>query len=156
MASVRNHSTVVRGHDARAEAAALRSRLGAARADLARLEAEGHGEHFGDGAEKTEVAGFKENARRKAAYDAEALVFRSRLTEVKGGGGGTAADAAALRARAERAEAESANLRDILMRQRTIKGFYIPPKPGYEKRLAEVRELEARLGMCSVCDDDGD
>ena len=47
----------------------------------------------------------------------------------------------------ERAEAESRNLRDIILRQKSIKGFWIAPKAGYLKKLAEVRELEARLGM---------
>ena len=38
-----------------------------------------------------------------------------------------------------------ANLRDIMLRQQSIKGFYFPPKPGYQKAAAEVRALEARL-----------
>ena len=38
--------------------------------------------------------------------------------------------AAVLKARAERAQAEAANLRDIILRQRSIKGFWHGASPG--------------------------
>jgi len=56
----------------------------------------------------------------------------------------------ALRAKAEAATAESDNLRDIMMRQKSIKGFWIAPKASYTKKLAEVRELETRAAMLGL------
>ena len=50
-------------------------------------------------------------------------------------------------ARAENAEAESSNLRDIVLRQKSIKGFWIAPKGSYLKKVAEIKELEARARM---------
>lgn len=149
MAVVRNQATVVVGQDAAAEAFAASRMLEAARAEVARLEAEGHGERFGENADATSIASFKENVRRKAVYDAEALEYRARLTEAKANGAG-AAEEKALRARAEAAAAESANLRDIILRQKSIKGFWIAPGKGYIKRLAEVKELEARAAMLGL------
>ncbi len=143
MAVVRNRLTAVVGTDAAAEAALVAGQLAAARSELARLEAEGHGARFGDDADAPSIAQFKENVRRKAAYDDEALEVRARLAEAQASGG----EVAGLSTRAERAEAESANLRDILLRQKSIKGFFIPPKASYAKMQAEIRELEARLGM---------
>ena len=147
MAVVRNQATVVAGQDAAEERHAAVQRLEAARAELARLEAEGFGERFGDAADTTTVAGFRDNVRRKGEKDGEALRARARLAEVVARGGEGSAEATALRGRAEAAEAESANLRDIVLRQKSIKGFWIAPKAGYVKKEAEVRELEERVAM---------
>ena len=149
MQVVRNNTAVVVGQDAAAEARSVQMLLFEARAELARLEADGHGERFGESADKPAVAQFKENVRRKAGYDAEAVEARSMLAEAKAGGGG-GERAAAWRARAERAEAESDNLRDIVLRQKSIKGLWTAPKASYLKKAAEVRELEARLRGCSI------
>ena len=147
LAVVRNQATVVAGQDAAEERHAAVQRLEAARAELARLEAEGFGERFGDAADTTTVAGFRDNVRRKGEKDGEALRARARLAEVVARGSEGSAEATALRGRAEAAEAESANLRDIVLRQKSIKGFWIAPKAGYVKKEAEVRELEERVAM---------
>ena len=79
----------------------------------------------------------------QAAYDAEALQLRAALTEARADNGGSSSRLASLRARADAAAAESANLCDIILRQKSIRGFWIAPKASYTKKLAEVRELEA-------------
>lgn len=118
--------------------------LRAARGELERLEAEGHGEGFGPAADGTSRASFEENAQRKRAYDDEALAARARLAEATAtaadGGGGAVAE---LRRRVSRAEAESANLRDILLRQKSIRGFWVAPKASWVRQAARVRQLEA-------------
>ena len=88
--------------------------LSAARDELARLELDGHGEKFGDAEGPSAIAQFKDNVRRKAAMDKEALEARSMLAELRSN---DPAKASALRTRAENAEAESRNLRDIILRQ---------------------------------------
>ena len=56
----------------------------------------------------------------------------------------------ALEARVHAAAAEAANYRDIVMRQKTIKGFFIAPKATYVAKEAEVRALEAQLAQLGV------
>ena len=147
MAVVRTQATVISGQDAAAEAQLAAQRLSAARVEMERLEALGFGERFGEAADVTSIASFKENVRRKGEKDAEALGARGRLAEVLARGGKGTPEALALQSRAEGAELESANLRDIVLRQKSIKGFWIAPKAGYVKKQADVRELEARLAM---------
>ena len=56
----------------------------------------------------------------------------------------------ALEARVHAAAAEAANYRDIVMRRKTIKGFFIAPKATYVAKEAEVRALEAQLAQLGV------
>ena len=56
----------------------------------------------------------------------------------------------AARTKAEQAEAESANLRDIVLRQKSIRGFWVAPKASFVKKQAELRDLEARVAMLGV------
>ena len=147
MAVVRTQATVISGQDAAAEAQLAAQRLDAARVEMERLEAQGFGERFGEAADVTTIASFQENVRRKGEKDAEALAARGQLAEVLARGGKGTLEALALQRRAEGAELESANLRDIILRQKSIKGFWIAPKAGYVKKQADVRELEARLAM---------
>ena len=98
---------------------------------------------------------YTENARRKQAFDAEALEAQSMLAEILGGADAEAArarstEAATARARADRAKAESNNLRDIMVRQRHIRGFYVAPKSSYVSKAAQVKEMEERLRMMGV------
>jgi len=154
MAVVRNEAAVVVGQDAADEAGALKLRLEVARAELAALAARGCGERFGEGSDAPSVAQFRENVRRKAEYDALALQARSQLTEAAveaaHGGEAAASQMESLRLRAEGAAAESANLHDILLRQRSIRGFYIAPKASYVHKEAEIRELVARIRMVEL------
>ena len=122
----------------------MRAQVAAARAALAALEAAGHGERFGANAAPSEVRAFRENTHRFEAEEAAARVARSRLAELKAVGA-SAAEIAAVRSRAEAHALEAANYRDILLRQKSIKDFYYPPKAGYTAKAAAIRELEAEL-----------
>ena len=42
---------------------------------------------------------------------------------------------------------EAENYRMILLRQQSIKGFWIEPTKGYGAKLSEAKALEAQLGM---------
>ena len=130
MAVVRNNATVAVHQDAAHEARSAEMLLSAARDELARLELDGHGEKFGDAEGPSAIAQFKDNVRRKAAMDREALEARSMLAELRSN---DPSKASALRTRAENAEAESRNLRDIILRQKSIKGFWIAPKAAYTR-----------------------
>ena len=65
---------------------------------------------------------------------------------------GTGAPASALRAaegKVAAAVAEAENYRGILMRQQSIKGFWIEATPSYMQKVQQAKALEARLAM--VC-----
>ena len=42
---------------------------------------------------------------------------------------------------------EAENYRMILLRQQSIKGFWIEPTKGYVAKVSEAKALEAQLGM---------
>ena len=148
MCGVRTAATVVVGADAQAEIEAARWALAAARAALAQLEAGGFGEHFGPDAVPSEVRSFQENVRRLAEEEAAGRRLRAEAAEHKARGDAplkALRTLSELQARAAQHEAEAANLRDILARQKTIRGFWVAPSKGYVQKASEVRQLEARL-----------
>mmetsp|Transcript_117969 Transcript_117969/g.328732 ORF Transcript_117969/g.328732 Transcript_117969/m.328732 type:complete len:167 (-) Transcript_117969:30-530(-) len=149
MAKVRNTAAVVVGQDAGEELAQLRAQLVAARAGLTKLELDGMGERFDPSAAPNEVRSFKENMQRVAAEEARVREAKAELAELRASQAG-ADDVAAAANRAEAAALELQNYRDIILRQKSIKGFYIPAKPGYLAKLAEVRELEGRLSQLEL------
>ncbi len=65
---------------------------------------------------------------------------------------GAGAPASALRAAESRvaaAVAEAENYRGILMRQKSIKGFWLEATPSYVQKVQQAKGLEARLAMVS-------
>ena len=150
MAGVRQLNTAVAGAvDVGREAEAAAARLAAARAALRQLEVDGMGERFGPAATDSAVRSFHENCARVDDEEASCRRAKAALAEAK------AADAPAealraLEARVHAAAAEAANYRDIVMRQKTIKGFFIAPKATYVAKEAEVRALEAQLAQLGV------
>jgi hypothetical protein len=166
MASVVSRAVRVVGSDAGGEAAALAAELRAARQALAALAEAGHGERFSAAAAAHEVRSFQENQRRAEDEEAAARRARVRLAELRakagsmgggggggggsgggGGGGGGDTEIAAVAASAEAHAAEAANYRDIVLRQKSIKGFYVAPKAGYLAKAAAIRHIEAQLGQ---------
>ena len=129
------------------EAAA--ARLAAARAALRQLEVDGMGERFGPAATDSAVRSFHENCARVDDEEASCRRAKAALAEAKAAGAPTEA-LRALEARVHAAAAEAANYRDIVMRQKTIKGFFIAPKATYVAKEAEVRALEAQLAQLGV------
>ena len=157
MAAVRTAATVVVGTDAAGEVANVRAQCEAARARLAQLEREGHGEWWSDDPNHaSEIKSIRENMRRQEAEEAAAKRARAELAEAKArakvaaGGGGRAdygSAVAALAARVEKYEKEGQGVREVLERQLTIERLYRPPKAAYASQAAQVRQLEMQLSM---------
>merc|ERR1719329_1294750 len=107
-------------------------------------------EGFGPQAMPNEVRSFQENARRLASEEANMRQAKAELAELKASGSASPDAIAAAAARALAASSEAENYRMILLRQKSIKGFYIPAKPGYVMKCAEVRALEEQLAQLEV------
>ena len=157
LANVVTRAAVVLGSDAGAEEVALRTRLAEVEHEIARLKACGQGGRFGEGAAASEQHSFLENVRRRDEEVGKASVALQLLAEARGaaatsrGGGGEGAWArervAVLKARAERAHAEAANLRDIILRQKSIKGFWHEASPGFVQYESLRVHLMGQLAM---------
>ena len=143
MSCVSNRATVVAGTDAGAEARGTRAALVRARARLHELEAAGHGGRFGPAADAVGRRSFLDNRAEHA--ECARAVARLRGARAEASAEGRAADARALGRRIESARAQEDNLRDIMLRQKNIKGFWAEPKQAFVAQEAEVRRLEAQL-----------
>eukprot|EP01046_Picozoa_sp_COSAG06_P038106 COSAG06_NODE_4369_length_4326_cov_202.067660_2_plen_131_part_00 len=129
------------------------------RAQMAEMERQGLGGRFGQGVAPSEARSFEQNRARLALEERKIHDSRSELSELKarqggaGGrkGGGSAAAAAqrAVEGKVAAAVAEAENYRMILLRQQSIKGFWIEPTPSYVQKAQQVKALEARLEMVS-------
>ena len=144
MGALRAAATVAVGRDASDDLRRTRGALVAARTALEQMEADGLGETFG--ATVSEVRTFKQNRARFEQEDSAARAARAELVEARGSGASTR-ELAAIEARAESAEAEAANYRDIVFRQKTIKGFYAPPKACAVSKAAEIKQLEMQVAQ---------
>lgn len=152
LGAVRTTATVV-VQDAHEVAEDVRTRLRDARAALVRLEATGHGGHFGGQAH--EVRLFKENIARFRWEERLSRQMSGQTAELTSAGTDPEKVAeAGMRARAHAAEA--ANYRDIVLRQNSIAGLFTPPKPAYLAKAALVKQLEAKLTQLGLADEAGD
>ena len=124
MAFVENRATKVIGRDAEAERASVEASLATVRAELIGLEAEGKGGRFGDGVVACVARSFEAN-RAKLAAEEKVTASRSELAEVRSRGHYNPDAIRALEALVARAVAEVENCRNILLRQKSIKGIWI-------------------------------
>merc|ERR1712228_538918 len=107
------------------------------------MEADGMGEHFGPQAAPGEIRSFQENVKRLNREEVAARTARAELAELKACGGASAETLAAAATRVEAADVEANNYKMIILRQKSIKGFYFAAKAGYTAKCAEKKELEA-------------
>eukprot|EP00994_Dinema_validum_P009355 NODE_919_length_1235_cov_72.346543_g687_i0.p1 GENE.NODE_919_length_1235_cov_72.346543_g687_i0~~NODE_919_length_1235_cov_72.346543_g687_i0.p1 ORF type:complete len:255 (-),score=40.90 NODE_919_length_1235_cov_72.346543_g687_i0:271-1035(-) len=149
MSVVRTTATAVVGQEVGGELAMAQQALETTRRALAQMETAGMGERFASDAVPSEIRQFQDNTKRLAAEEAKARAAREALAEAKAKDEGGSTDIERLQQQAAVAEKEAHNLRDILLRQKSIKGFWIPPKPGYLAKLAEFKHLEGQLQMLS-------
>ena len=142
MAVVKDTATVVVGVDEGAERSQLEALLACSRSQLRAMEEKGQGGRFGATAMECEKHAYNDNRRRMAAYEVESRELRAEILEITASG---EKPPSALVTKAKNADLEASNLRDILVRQNSIKGFWIPPTSGYTARQQAVKQLEARL-----------
>ena len=79
-----------------------------------------------------------------AVLHSEAKSLRARLVEAKSQQNASER-VAALQAKLAAAEEAAANLGDVIMRQKTIRGLWIPAKPLYVKAEAELKHARGQL-----------
>ena len=136
MAQVSNQATKVVGSDAGDEARKLRRQIASLRAEVRDMKAKGMEGGINEGAPTSEAKSLVANIKR---YDkAKRLVVKLRTEIVESGGGGKS------KALLE-AEDYEAIIRDIVMRQKTIKYLWTDPKPKYITAVGELAALEERL-----------
>ena len=148
MTKISNKATLVVGENARdAEAGALEA-LRAARHELAGMDAAGLGPRFDEGACASEVRSYLSNVEQLERMKAGCLRAREQLVEAKAqaeGGGGRSV--ARLGAQVEKLDFQASNMRDIVLRQKSIKGFVRDAGRGYQNLQGEIRRLEAQVTL---------
>ena len=93
---------------------------------------------------------FKENVARVTREEALARESQRRLAEMKASGTVGSDEITRVTRQAEGHRLEASNYRDIVLRQRSIKGFYFQPKAGYEAKEAQMRAIEAQMAILGV------
>ena len=113
-------------------------------AKLALLKQAGHGGRFGPDVPASEQRSFRDNMRRHEEEVGKASAAKQLVVEARAARRAPGA-VRELQERADKAAAEAANLRDILLRQKSIKGFYFAPSPQHEQLEARRKQLAAAL-----------
>jgi hypothetical protein len=155
MTRVQNSATVVvRGEGSEAAAmnpGQVRQALALAQAQLADLESSGRGQRFGSGpgVSALEVQQLKDNIRKHkeaelAAVRAKEMLVEAKASRVSG------PQLEALQGQVKDKQFQVTNFRDIIMRQKSIHGLWIPASGAYKAKLAEIRDLEVALQMAGA------
>ena len=145
MGALRTRATVVQSSTVAGEVKAINLQLSKARPALAEMEANGYAEKFGKAAEPTAIKTFNENTRHLLALEAAIREEKAAMAELGARGEGRSAQAAETALSLREASAEWADLSELIVRQKSIPGFYIPARAVYTIKLAEIRALEGRL-----------
>lgn len=143
MAVVRNAPTVVvnSAADTARSVQAARRALTSARAELARLEADGQGSGFAAGCAAHEKKMLQSNMDALDEQDQMVKRCVAEIAEERTRGASTRELEARLALASEKAE----NLRANVWRQQSIKGLWTQPTPAYTRKLGEVKELESQI-----------
>ena len=154
MLRVRNNATVVVGQDADEVADDVARQLGQARRDLAALERKGLGPRFAAGSNASEMKSFLRNQALSESLKVKLTEARQDLSEVRGRGegkssgrGGRGGLAESMADKVKELEFQVENIRMILLRQKSIKGFYKEPSSSFTAKQAEIRALEASMKL---------
>lgn len=129
------------------EIRALQDQIAALKSLLGQMRCDGLGGRFGEGVAANEKRAFEENNAHWEEWKKEALRLQGELTELKAREPEAGERHEDLTSRITQVKFQADNMRDIILRQKSIKGFWYPPTPGFVARQAEMRELEARLQM---------
>ena len=135
------------GHtvDGASERIKLEATLAALRQELKQLAAAGHGGGFAPGSAPSEVKTFRENQAKHAAEQGKVVAFCSALAELKASAAPAPGQLAAMEGKVSRAVESAENLRMILLRQQSIKGFWREPSHSHRAKAAEIKAMEAQL-----------
>ena len=143
LSSVRTSAAVEASADATEVYGRAEAELRSLRQDLAEMEAAGLGGTFGDDFPESEKKTFLENRSAMEDFKREHADLKAALAEAKATG--SSGDIAGLKDKVERKWNQFTNVRDILARQKTIKGFWTEPVTAYTRTVARARELEGDI-----------
>lgn len=144
--AVKNKASVVTEADINNELFAVRFQQAALIKELGILEANGHGERFASTAPISEQKTFNDNVNKHKCFVNEARFYQTQITEELGKGmvkNGSKHEA--LVDKYHKAQFQADNLRDIIERQKSIKGFWYPATSRFMKKKAELNDVETRL-----------
>ena len=146
MVRVKNRATMVSGTSMSAEMEMLERQLKNARFQLQEMKEKGLCAHFGPNSSQTEINSITENIRRLKVYEKKSWDLQVQKTELEGAH--IQPNDPALQdtiAKLLDANKEMSNIRDIIARQKSIKGLWIDATPAYERKEALVAALETNL-----------
>ena len=135
MTQVQNRSTVVVGE----ETGNIRQALEDAREELQGMDRAGLGPRFSPSAAPSECKSFLRNVALQRTLKSKLNEARQDFIERPGEGG--------LAQLVKDLEFQVGNIKMILLRQKSIKGFYIDPSPAYRKKEEEIRVLEGQFQL---------
>ena len=129
-----------------------RERVGAelrqAQARLDAMNRSGHGDHINESAPPSEQTSLRNNMHTLAERTQEVRELKVRLVEAKAKG--DANTIKGLTAKLEGALFSQNNIHDIVERQKTIPGLFVPATPAYSRMEAQVTALVGQMEMLGV------
>ena len=140
MCHVHNTATVVVGQDVTNLAQDVQERLQAAKAALEVLEDRGLGPRFAPDANSSEVRSFQRNLAFHQSLQGQLSAARQALVEARGAGG----SGMTLQKQVGELEFQVENIKMIILRQKSIKGFYKKPTSSFTAKQAEINALQAQ------------
>ena len=144
LAGVQTSAVASAAVDVAAQRAAVGAELIAARARLQGLERAGQGDRVSADAPPSEQASLRNNIANLRKRTTEVRRCKNALVEAKTANPGASA---ALVAKLEEAVFSHDNLRDIVLRQKTIPGLWVAATPAFARLQAQVAALEAQAAV---------
>ena len=129
-----------------------RERVGAelkqAKARLEAMKCSGHGDRISESAPPSEQTSLRINMQTLAERTSEVRVLKTRLVEAKAKGNADTIEG--LTTKLEGALFSQNNIRDIVERQKTIPGLFVPATPAYSRMEAHVAALAGQMEVLGV------
>lgn len=116
-----------------------------AQARLEAMKLAGHGDHINESAPPSEQTSLRNNMRTLAERNAELKALKTRLVEAKATGNADTIEG--LTAKVEDMIFSQNNIHDIVERQKTIPGLFVPATPAYTRLEAQVTALVGQLDV---------
>ena len=145
MSAVRNDVETVQVQDVAIERDFIRRKLEDAKKALGEMERNGEGERFVEGSNPSEIKSFLENKEKLSRVEEQIAPIRIRYAESKGP---TSRESPQdVKRILDGLLFERDNLRDIILRQRSIKNFVVPEKKRYTVMRMKVKQLQQQIDV---------
>lgn len=147
LSSVKTSAVASQATDVAARRAQVSAELEAERVKLAELVRAGQGDHINPAAPPSEQASLRNNIATMTKREVEVRALKARLVEAKAAHGADSAAVAAVSSRLEEAMLSHSNIRDIVLRQKTIPGLWVGATAVYSRTEAQVASLCAQMDV---------